>query len=119
MPHYNTVFHQLLHYIPWAKFDELARDYGHDEIARTFKPRQHLVSLLHGALSGVNGLRATVTGLSLDVGRLYHAGAGKVSRSTFADANRDRDAAAFSGLLEAMVGLAHRKLGATSRRHFI
>jgi len=110
MPHQNTVFHQLLQYIPWQRFDALAKEHGHAQTARTFKPRHHLVSLLNGALSGVQGLRATVTTVSLDAARLYHAGGAGVKRTTLADANRYRDAAAFSGLLEEMIALAHRKL---------
>ena len=110
MPHQNTVFHQLLQYIPWQRFDALAKEHGHSQTARTFKPRHHLVSLLNGALSGVQGLRATVTTVSLDAARLYHAGGAGVKRTTLADANRYRDAAAFSGLLEEMIALAHRKL---------
>lgn len=110
MPHQNTVFHQLLQFIPWASWDRLAEVHGHDAQARSFTPRRHLVSLLHGALSGASGLRATVTGLSLDAGRLYHAGGTAAKRSTLADANQYRDAGAFTGLLKAMIGLASRKL---------
>ena len=110
MPHQNTVFHQLRQYIPWQRFDALAKEYGDTQTARTFKPCHHLVSLLNGALSGVKGLRATVTTLSLDAARMYHAGGAEVKRTTLADANCDRDAAAFSGLLEEMIALAHGKL---------
>ncbi len=41
---------------------------------------------------------------------MYHSGGTNLKRTTLADANRDRDAAAFSGLLEEMIALAHRKL---------
>ncbi len=90
MPHQNTVFHQLLQYIQWQRFDALAKEYGHEQTARTFKPRHHMVSLLNGALSGVQGLRATVTTVSLDAARMYHAGGTDVKRTTLADANRER-----------------------------
>lgn len=118
MPHQNTVFHQLLQYIPWQRFEALAKEHGHDRIARKFTPRHHLVSLLNGALSGVQGLRATVTNVSLDTARMYHVGGADVKRSTLGDANRDRDAAAFSGLLQDMIALAHRKLRRDLREAF-
>ena len=41
-------------------------------------------------------------------GRLYHSGVGGLKRSTFADANRLRDAGVFSKLFETMLGQMHR-----------
>ena len=43
-------------------------------------------------------------------GRLYHCGAVAPKRSTFADANRNRDFRVFSGLFEAMLAGASRGL---------
>ena len=43
-------------------------------------------------------------------GRLYHAGGGAPPRSTFADANRDRNTRVFSELFVAMQGMARRGL---------
>jgi hypothetical protein len=42
--------------------------------------------------------------------RLYHAGGTAPARSTFADANRDRDSKVFSGLFMHMLGMATRGL---------
>ena len=42
--------------------------------------------------------------------RLYHLGADPVRRSTFSDANAQRPAAVFTGLLETMMKQAHRGL---------
>lgn len=114
MRHHHTVFRQLLQHVPWDRFDRLAAAHGHLRRARGFTPRRHLVSLLHGALSGAQGLRATVTGLSADAERLYHAGGAPATRpaarATLADANRTRDADAFVALFEAMVAQATRGL---------
>ena len=41
-------------------------------------------------------------------GRLYHCGAVAPKRSTFADANRNRDFRVFSGLFESMLAQARR-----------
>ena len=41
-------------------------------------------------------------------GRLYHCGALAPKRSTFADANRNRDFSVFSGLFETMLAGASR-----------
>jgi hypothetical protein len=43
-------------------------------------------------------------------GRLYHAGGRAPARSTFADANRDRNPEVFSGLFMQMLGMATRGL---------
>ena len=43
-------------------------------------------------------------------GRLYHCGAVAPKRSTFADANRNRDFRVFSGLFESMLAQARPRL---------
>jgi hypothetical protein len=106
--HMNSVFHDLLKLVPWASFDKLVDEYGADATARTFTTRQQLISLVFAQLSGASSLREIEAVMASHQGRLYHAGVVAPKRSTFADANRDRDPRVFSKLFETMLGAAER-----------
>jgi len=106
--HRNSVFHDLLKQIPWTAFDRLVGEHGSDEGTRSFTSRQHLTALLFAQLSGASSLREIEATMTSHQGRLYHCGAVAPKRSTFADANRDRDFRVFSGLFETMLAQAGR-----------
>ena len=108
MRHRNSVFHDLLKLVPWAAFDRLVEAHGADEGTRRFPSRQHLNALLFAQLSGAGSLREIEATMASHQGRLYHSGAVAPKRSTFADANRNRDFRVFSGLFEAMLARAER-----------
>ena len=98
MPHYNSVFHDLLKQVPWDVFDRLVSDHGADEHVRRLTTRDQLTALLYGQLSGASSLREIIDGLESHRTRLYHVGARPVQRSTLADANALRPAEVFSDL---------------------
>jgi Transposase DDE domain/Domain of unknown function (DUF4372) len=106
--HRNSVFHDLLKLVPWTVFDGLVGEHGSDEGTRSFTSRQHLTALLFAQLSGALSLREIEAAMTSHQGRLYHCGALAPKRSTFADANRNRDFQVFSGLFEAMLAGASR-----------
>lgn len=108
MRHRNSVFHDLLKRVPWAAFDRLVEERGTDEGTRSFTSRQHLNALLFAQLSGAGSLRGIEAAMASHQGRLYHSGALAPKRSTFADANRNRDFRVFSGLFEAMLAQCGR-----------
>ena len=110
MRHRNSVFHDLLKLVPWAAFDGLVGEHGSDEGTRSFTSRQHLTALLFAQLSGAWSLREIEAAMTSHQGRLYHCGAVAPKRSTFADANRNRDFRVFSGLFEAMLAGESRGL---------
>ena len=110
MRHRNSVFHDLLKLVPWTAFDRLVEAQGADAAARRFTSRQHLSALLFAQLSGAGSLREIEAAMASHQGRLYHAGAVAAKRSTFADANRDRDFRVFTGLFEAMLAQARPRL---------
>jgi IS4 transposase len=110
MRHKNTVFHDLLKLIPWAKFDTLVAKHKSDALVRTFDTRHQLIALLYAQFSHADSLRAIETAMSSHQGRLYHVGGKAPARSTFADANRYRDPAVFSELLAYMLASADRKM---------
>jgi hypothetical protein len=108
--HRNSVFHDVLKRVPWTAFDKLVDEYASDEGTRSFTSRQHLTALLFAQLSGAGSLREIEAAMASHQGRLYHCGAIAPKRSTFADANRARDFRLFSGLFEAMLAGASRRL---------
>jgi Transposase DDE domain/Domain of unknown function (DUF4372) len=106
--HQNSVFHDLLKFIPWTVFDQLVDRYGADEQVRGFKTRHQLIALVYGQFSGAASLRGIEAAMESHEARLYHVG-GKVPRkSTFADANRQRSPLVFSGLFQHMLGMTTR-----------
>ena len=110
MQHQNSVFHSVQKHVPWADFDRLVDEHGGDVRVRRLSTKSQFLALLYGQLSGAMSLREIVTGLESHGGRLYHLGAGRVRRSTLADANALRPWALFSGLLSTMMRQAHRGL---------
>jgi IS4 transposase len=110
MPHHNTVFADILKFIPWQRFEGLVEKYDADARVRRLSTKGQFLALLYGQLSGASGLREIVTGLSSHAARLYHLGADPVRRSTFSDANTLRPAGVFADFLETMMKQAHRGL---------
>jgi IS4 transposase len=110
MPHHNTVFADILKFIPWQQFETLVEEYDADARVRRLSTKGQFLALLYGQLSGAAGLREIVTGLSSHAARLYHLGADPVRRSTFSDANTLRPAGMFADFLEIMMKQAHRGL---------
>ena len=86
MRHINSVFHDVLKLVPWARFDELVALYGTDELVRKFTTRHQFTALLFGQLGGGSSLREIGEAMTSHGARLYHCGARAPKRSTFADA---------------------------------
>lgn len=102
MRHHNSLFHQLLQFVPWHTFERLVESHGADRRVRRMTARSHLIALMYGQLAGAQSLREIELGLSSHAQRLYHLGAAKPARSTFADANARRPAQLFADLFAVM-----------------
>jgi hypothetical protein len=110
MRHHNTVFRDILKFVPWDRFEAIVEEHDADARVRRLSTKGQFVALLYGQLSGASGLREIVTGLSSHAARLYHLGADPIRRSTFSDANAQLPAEVFADLLEIMMKQAHRGL---------
>jgi hypothetical protein len=110
MRHKTSVFHGLLQYVPWGKFDALVDDHAGDKRSRTLSMRTQFTALAYGQLSGTSSLREIESALQSHAGRLYHLHAAPIKRSTLADANALRPAAVFNGLFADLMKQAHRGL---------
>ncbi|RJF87410.1 IS4 family transposase [Oleomonas cavernae] len=110
MRHHNSVFHDLLKWVPWDRFEQLTAAHQADRRVRRLPTKSQFIALLYGQLSGASSLREIVAGLESHAARLYHVGGRTVSRSTLADANAGRPSEVFSALFAAMVAGAGRGL---------
>jgi hypothetical protein len=108
--HHNSVFHDVLKWVPWAEFDRLVARHRADYRVRRLPTKAQFIALLYGQLSGAASLREIVGGLESHAARLYHVGGRPASRSTLSDANAQRPSAVFAELFSAMVAQAQRGL---------
>jgi hypothetical protein len=102
MRHHNSLFHQLLQFVPWGRFEQLVESHGADRRVRRMTTKSQLIALMYGQLAGAQSLREIEQGMSSHAHRLYHLGAAKPARSTFADANATRPAQLFADLFAVM-----------------
>jgi IS4 transposase len=110
MRQHHSVFQGLLKHLPWQRFEALVEEHGSDAGVRRLTSKSQLTALLYGQLSGSEGLREMITGLSSHTPRLYHLGIKPIRRSTLSDANAKRPSAVFTELLASMMKQAHRGL---------
>lgn len=107
MLHQNSVFHSLLKYVPWHRFERSVEKHGADRLSRKLNTKRHFIALLYGQLSGATSLREIVTGMASHETRLYHVGAAPAKRSTLSDANAERPWQVFGELFTEMLPQAH------------
>ena len=110
MPHNNTVFSQLLKFIPRHEFEVLANQHHQGRKLRKMSRWSQFVALGLAQLSGRTSLRDIVSNLCAQTNKLYHLGAAKVSRSSLARVNEQQPhslyEALFNKLLSRCQGLA-------------
>ena len=95
MKHSNTVFHQLLKYLPRHRFQEAVDRHQGDRRIRSMSCWDQLTALLFGQLTGSRSLRDLVTGFNSKSAHHYHLGTRTVRRSSLSDANSHRPTAVF------------------------
>ena len=90
MKHSNTVFHQLLQYLPRSVFQKVVDRHHGDKGVRTLTCWDQLVVMLYSQLSSRKSLRDLTDTFNSQHYAHYHLGTGKISRTTLADANEKR-----------------------------
>lgn len=95
MKHHNTVFHQLLKFLPRHRFQETVDRHQGDRKTRALTCWDQMLALLFCQLSGRQSLRDLVDGFNSKRAHHYHLGTNVIRRSSLADANRDRPVAIF------------------------
>ena len=115
MAHHNTIFSQLLKYIPRHEFETLANRHHSGRSFRTASRWSQFVTMAMAQLAGRNSLRDIVENVSAQAHRLYHLGSAKLTRSNLSRINEDKPYA----LYEALFGkLLNRCQGMTPDHDF-
>jgi len=110
MKHRNSVLYAVLQQLDWGQFNALVAAHQADKHVRALPTKTQFITLAFAQLSGISGLRETVTALNSHHNRLYHLGARPVKRSTLSDANTLRPSAVFEEMFAFMVSKVHRGL---------
>ncbi|MFC1614535.1 IS4 family transposase [Gemmatimonadota bacterium] len=105
----QTVFRQLLQFLPRHEFNLCVHRYRGEYRARSFSAFDQLLCLAYAQLSGRESLRDIETCLNSHREKLYHIGfRGAVSRSTLADANERRDWRIFQDFGQVLIDMAQQ-----------
>jgi putative transposase len=110
MRYRDSIFGQLLKPICRWRFRKSVERHGADAYDKRFGSYAHLVSLIYAQLSGAKSLRSLEAGWNANAHHHYHLGAGKIARSTLADANGRRSTAVFAETFSELSGFAGRVL---------
>ena len=111
----HTIFSQLLDFLPKDTFDRCVERYHGNLRVRHFSCYTQFLCMAFAQLTYRDGLRDIETCLRAMQSKLYHAGlSGKISRSTLADANEQRDWRIYADVAQAVIQRA-RKLYAGER----
>ena len=105
----QTVFRQLLQFLPRHDFNLCARRYRGDYRARSFSTFDQFLCLAYAQMAGRESLRDIETCLNSHREKLYHIGfRGAVSRSTLADASERRDWRIFEDFGHVLIRMAQQ-----------
>ncbi len=98
MAHHNTVFSQLLKFIPRHEFETLAKQHHSGRSFRTASRWSQFVTMAMAQLAGRNSLRDIIENISAQAHRLYHLGSAKLSRSNLSRINDGKPYALYEAL---------------------
>lgn len=103
----QSVFAQLLDFVPFSHFEYLIDRYASNHGIRHFSAWTQFLCIAYSQLTRWEGLRDLVACLNSQRAKLYHIGIrGKISRSTLADANERRDWRLFEALGHRLIATA-------------
>ncbi|MDQ2949936.1 MAG: IS4 family transposase [Acidobacteriota bacterium] len=103
----QTVFSQLMDYVPSYEFQKCVARYRGDSHGRGFSCRDQYLAMAFAQLTYRESLRDVEACLRSMSARLYHMGfRGRVSRSTLADANETHDWRIYGDFAQVLIGIA-------------
>lgn len=92
MEHGQTLFAQLMDFLPWTTFSRIVGRYGGDRYVKTFSCAEQFRAMAFAQLTYRESLRDIEVCLAAQSAKLYRMGfRSPVKRSTLADANESRD----------------------------
>jgi len=99
----NTIFNQLLGFLPKYKFNQFVGQHNGDRYIKKLTTWNQLTALLYAQATGKKSLRDIETGLKIHKNQWYHLGIGSVAKSSLAYANRNRSYEIFEKLFYALL----------------
>jgi len=105
----RTVFSQTMDFLPRKSFRRCVQRYGGNSRIRSFTCYEQFLCMAFAQLTYRDSLRDTVLCLRALQNKLHHVGIqSKVSRSTLADANENRDWRIYSDFAQILIGQARK-----------
>ena len=105
----QTLFAQLMEFVPWTTFARLVERYCGDHRVRTLTCAEQYRAMAFAQLTYRESLRDIQTCLSAQAAKLYHMGFREpVRRSTLADANETRDWRIYAALAQTLIVQARK-----------
>lgn len=105
----QTIFSQVIDFLPWKKFRQCVNRYNGNFRIRSFTCYDQLLCMAFAQLTYRESLRDIVCCIRAMRKKLYHMGIrGKVSRSTLADANELRDWRIYCDFAQILIDEARR-----------
>src|SRR5664279_706386 len=107
----QPVFSQLIKLIPDSLIGQISRRHNSDRYYKSFKTRDHLVSMLYACFHNCLSLREVITGLEASYNKFSHLKLQSIPRrSTLADANAGRQVRFFEDLYQELYNIYYRNL---------
>jgi len=111
----QTLFAQLMDFLPWTSFTRIVKRYDGDHRVRTLRCTAHFQVMAFAQLTYRESLRDIEACLSAQFAKLFRMGLrGPIPRSTLADANERRDWRIYAEFAEILIHLARRLYGKRS-----
>ena len=107
MSHCNTVFQQLLRFLPRHEFETLAKQHHSGRSFRTLSRWSQCVAMMMAQLSGRNSLRDIVANLNAQTQKLYHLGSVSLSRTSLSRLNETKPYALYEALFGQLLSRCH------------
>jgi len=108
MTHCNTIFSQILKFVPRHEFEALANRHHSGRAFRTASRWSQFVTMAMAQLSGRNSLRDIVNSVSTQAHRLYHLGSAKMTRSNLSRINENTPHTLYEALLGKLLDRCQR-----------
>jgi hypothetical protein len=87
----NTIFNQLLGFLPKYKFEQFVKEHNADKGVKKMNAWNQFILMLFAQATGKESLREIETGFDMHEGSWYHLGVKTSAKSTLSDANARRD----------------------------
>ena len=108
MAHCNTIFSQILKFVPSHEFEDLANRHHSGRAFRTASRWSQFVTMAMAQLSGRNSLRDIVDSVSTQAHRLYHLGSAKLTRSNLSRINENKPHTLYEALFGKLLDRCQR-----------